>query len=100
MAAWFQRRGRAALSPAAARNLILMNSKVDVRGVLPSVHCPTLVLHRSGDLDSQVASARAGEVLVTGTTRDLVEGSGLRFEDRGDHELKGIEGARTLFAAV
>jgi hypothetical protein len=77
-----------------------MNSKVGVRDVLPSVHCPTLVLNRSGDLESQVASARAGEVLVTGTTRDLVEGSGLRFEDRGDHELKGIEGARTLFAAV
>jgi pimeloyl-ACP methyl ester carboxylesterase len=262
MAAWFQRRGRAALSPAAASDLILMNSKVDVREVLPSVQCPTLVLHRTGDLDSRVdegrfiaeripgaqfvelpghvhvpwidadqivdeveefltgvppvrssrrslatilftdlvgstdrarelgdsawasllhrhhevvrrqlalfggvevdtagdgflalfdgparavrcglavrdalgalglevrvgvhtgevehteerprgiavhlaarvlGAAAAGEVLVTRTTRDLVEGSGLEFEDRGDHQLKGIEGPRALYAAV
>ena len=49
--AWFERRGRAGLSPAGARDLILMNSKADVRELLPSVSCPTLVLHRTGDLD-------------------------------------------------
>ena len=43
--------------------------------------------------------AGAGEVLVSATTRDLVAGSGLEFEDRGEHELKGIEGARRVFAA-
>jgi len=48
---WFQRRGRAALSPAGARDLILMNSKADVRELLPAVQCPTLVLHRKGDRD-------------------------------------------------
>ena len=32
-------------------------------------------------------------LLVIATTHDLVEGSGLEFEDRGEHELKGIEGA-------
>ena len=39
-------------------------------------------------------SARAGpgEVLVTGTVRDLVAGSGLHFEDRGSHQLKGVPG--------
>ena len=41
--------------------------------------------------------AGAGEVLVSATTRDLVAGSGLEFEDRGEHELKGIEGARRVF---
>jgi pimeloyl-ACP methyl ester carboxylesterase len=46
-AAWFQRRGRAGLSPAGARDFILMNSQADVREVLPSVQCPTLVLHRT-----------------------------------------------------
>lgn len=261
MSVWYQRRGRASLSPSAARDLILMNSKVDIRDVLPAVHCPTLVLHRAGDRDSRVeegrylaehisgarfvelsgddhvpwvdanqildpieefltgsrpavrshrvlgtilftdivastdrlrelgdpvwaallerhneavrrelavysgeeigttgdgflalfdgpgraircalavreslgllglevragihtgevertdelrgiavhlaarvlTSARAGEILVTQTTRDLVEGSGLAFEDRGAHELKGIEGARALYAVV
>jgi class 3 adenylate cyclase len=57
-AAWFQRRGRAALSPAGARDLILMNSKVDVRELLFSVQCPTLVLHRTGDRDSRVDEGR------------------------------------------
>jgi class 3 adenylate cyclase len=56
--AWFHRAGRASLSPAGARDLILMNSKVDVRDVLPSVQCPTLVMHRSGDRDSRVEEGR------------------------------------------
>jgi pimeloyl-ACP methyl ester carboxylesterase len=260
MSAWFQRRGRASLSPAAARDLILMNARVDIDEALPAVQCPTLVLHRRGDRDSRVeegrylaehipgarfvelpagdhvpwveadqilgpveefltgsrpavrsrrvlgtilftdivgstdrlrqvgdlawaellerhnvlvrreiaaftgeeagttgdgfvalfdgpgraircamaireslaslglevragihtgeveradelrgiavhlaarvlAEAGSGEILVTRTTRDLVEGSGLVFEDRGAHRLKGIEGARTLYAA-
>lgn len=36
--------------------------------------------------------AGADEVLVTSTVRDLVVGSGLEFEDRGRHELKGVPG--------
>jgi class 3 adenylate cyclase len=36
------------------------------------------------------AAAEAGEVLVSGTVRDLVAGSGLHFEDRGRRELKGV----------
>ena len=44
--------------------------------------------------------AGPGEVLVSGTTRDLLDGSGMRFEDRGLHELKGIEGLRQVFALV
>jgi class 3 adenylate cyclase len=58
MAAWFGRRGRASLSPAAAKALILMNSHVDVRDVLPTIQAPTLVLHRTGDLDSNVEEGR------------------------------------------
>jgi len=58
MTAWFQRRGRASLSPAGARDLVLMNSKADVRDVLPAVQCPTLVMHRQGDLDSHVEEGR------------------------------------------
>jgi pimeloyl-ACP methyl ester carboxylesterase len=57
-AAWFQRRGRAGLSPAGARDLILMNSQADVRDLLTSVQCPTLVLHRTGDRDSRVEEGR------------------------------------------
>jgi class 3 adenylate cyclase len=36
------------------------------------------------------AKAAASEVLVSQTVKDLVAGSGLRFEDGGEHELKGI----------
>lgn len=44
------------------------------------------------------ASAPAGEVLVSGTVRDLVSGSGLRFTDLGMHELKGVPGKWPVFA--
>jgi hypothetical protein len=48
---------------------------------------------------ARIASlAGPGEVLVSGTTRDLLDGSGLRFADRGQHELKGLEGRRPVFA--
>ena len=44
------------------------------------------------------ALAGAGEVLVSQTVRDLVAGSGIEFEDRGLHELKGVPEARRLYA--
>jgi class 3 adenylate cyclase len=46
------------------------------------------------------AHAQAGEVLVSQTVRDLVAGSGLEFEERGAHELKGVPGEWRLYAAV
>ncbi|KKC02435.1 adenylate/guanylate cyclase domain-containing protein [Mycobacterium nebraskense] len=47
-------------------------------------------------------SALAGpnEVLVSGTLRDLVIGSGLEFDDRGAHRLKGVPGEWRLFAVA
>jgi pimeloyl-ACP methyl ester carboxylesterase len=47
---------------------------------------------------SVAANAQPGEVLVSGTVKDLVAGSGLAFEDRGQHELKGIPGEWQLFS--
>jgi len=47
-----------------------------------------------------MSSAMPGEVLVSGTVRDLVVGSGLRFESRGVHSLKGIPGEWHLHAAI
>ena len=46
-------------------------------------------------------SARAdpGEVWVSRTVKDLVGGSGLRFDERGDHRLKGVDEMWTLYAA-
>ena len=52
-------------------------------------------------IGSRVAAlAEPGEVLVTGTVRDLVAGSGLHFDDRGEHELKGVPGPWRLYAAT
>ena len=45
------------------------------------------------------ALAGPGEVLVSSTVRDLVAGSGIEFDDRGDRELKGVPGTWKLFAA-
>jgi class 3 adenylate cyclase len=42
--------------------------------------------------------ARAGEVLVSSTVKDLVAGSGLAFEERGVHALKGVQGEWRLYA--
>jgi pimeloyl-ACP methyl ester carboxylesterase len=46
---WFARRERTAASPAAAIALMRMNSMIDISGILPYVHVPTLVIHRTQD---------------------------------------------------
>jgi class 3 adenylate cyclase len=46
------------------------------------------------------ARAAANEVLVSSTLHDLVIGSGLEFDDRGTHELKGVPGEWQLFAVA
>jgi class 3 adenylate cyclase len=57
-----------------------------LRGI--AVHIGARVAHR----------AAPGEVLVSSTVKDLVAGSGLEFEDRGAHELKGVPGEWRLYA--
>jgi class 3 adenylate cyclase len=53
------------------------------------------------NVGSRVASEAApGEVLVSSTVKDLVAGSGIEFEERGEHELKGVPGAWRLYAVV
>jgi pimeloyl-ACP methyl ester carboxylesterase len=49
---------RRSASPGAALALLRMNTQIDVRGVLPAVRVPTLVLHRTGDLDANVEEGR------------------------------------------
>jgi pimeloyl-ACP methyl ester carboxylesterase len=46
------------------------------------------------------AAAAADEVMVSGTVKDLVAGSGLQFLDRGTHTLKGVPGEWRLFAVA
>jgi len=60
----------------------------DVRGI--TVHAAARILDR----------AEPGQVLVSGTVRDLLAGSGLEFTDLGEFELRGLEGKRTLAALI
>ena len=46
------------------------------------------------------AQAGPGEILVSSTVKDLVAGSGLQFEDRGVHALKGVPGEWRLYAVM
>jgi class 3 adenylate cyclase len=46
------------------------------------------------------ALAGAGQVLVSGTVKDLVVGSGIEFDDRGSHSLKGVPGEWRLYAVA
>jgi hypothetical protein len=45
-------------------------------------------------------SRRTSDVLVSQTVKDLVAGSGIEFEDRGRHELKGVPGEWRLYAVA
>jgi class 3 adenylate cyclase len=60
----------------------------NVSGV--AVHAAARVMSLAGD----------GQVVLSDTTRDLLEGSGLALEDAGHHELKGLTGDRRLFQVV
>ena len=60
----------------------------DVAGL--AVHIGARVAH----------TAAASEVLVSSTVKDLVAGSGIEFEDRGEHQLKGVPGAWHLYSVA
>lgn len=55
---WWATYLRMGASPGAAVALTKMNAEIDVRGVLPSIRVPTLVIHRSGDMCLKVEEGR------------------------------------------
>jgi class 3 adenylate cyclase len=71
---WWRARARASASPGAARDLILMNSQIDVRHVLPAISVPTLVMHRRGDHDSSPEEGRYIAAHIPGARFVLLEG--------------------------
>jgi len=77
---------------------------LDLRAGLHTGECELLEDKLAGlavHIGARVATlAHAGEVLVSNTVKDLVAGSGLQFEDRGNHVLKGVPGEWRLFAAA
>jgi pimeloyl-ACP methyl ester carboxylesterase/class 3 adenylate cyclase len=76
---------------------------LDIRAGLHTGECEVMGDKLSGvavHIGARIAGlAGAGEVLVSSTVHDLVAGSGLRFEDRGVHVLKGVPGDWHLYAA-
>jgi pimeloyl-ACP methyl ester carboxylesterase/class 3 adenylate cyclase len=77
---------------------------VEVRAGLHTGECEVMGEKVGGiavHIGARVASqAGPGEVLVSNTVKDLVAGSGIRFEDRGAHALKGVPGEWRLFAVA
>ncbi len=55
---WWAKYLRLGASPSAVINVFRMNAAIDVRDILPAVHVPTLVLHRSGDRAIEVEQGR------------------------------------------
>jgi len=55
---------RRSASPGAAAALLRMNSQIDIRGILPTITVPTLVMHRTDDRDAKVEEGRwiAGQI--------------------------------------
>jgi class 3 adenylate cyclase len=77
---------------------------IEVRAGLHTGECEVIGEKVGGiavHIGARVASlARAGEVLVSNTVKDLVAGSGIAFEDRGTRTLKGVPGDWRLFAVT
>jgi pimeloyl-ACP methyl ester carboxylesterase len=75
---------------------------LEIRAGLHTGECEIMGAKLSGvavHIGARIASlAAAGEVLVSSTVHDLVAGSGLRFEDRGLHTLKGVPGDWHVYA--
>jgi pimeloyl-ACP methyl ester carboxylesterase len=99
---WWSARARASASPGAARDLILMNSEIDVREVLPAVRVPTLVLHRHGDLDSSPDEGRYIAERIPGARFVELGGSDHvpwidpdQIVDEVEEFLTGVRGGRT-----
>jgi class 3 adenylate cyclase len=94
---------RAVLAASAIRDS-LRELELEIRAGLHTGECEVSDDKIAGiavSIGARISSLAApGEVLVSSTVKDLVAGSGLQFEDRGEHHLKGIPEAWRLFAAA
>jgi len=63
---WYATRLRLSASPSAAADLQRMNVEIDTRALLPSIHVPTLIVHREGDLNVDVQNARYAAEHIAG----------------------------------
>jgi pimeloyl-ACP methyl ester carboxylesterase len=103
---WIAKAQRTVGSPRIVQAYMRAMFEVDARPILPLIHAPTLVLHRSNVDFAPIqhgrylaehlpgarlmAAAAPGETLTSRTVQDLVVGSDIVLEDRGTHRLKGV----------
>jgi class 3 adenylate cyclase len=94
---------RAVLAASAIRDS-LRTLELEIRAGLHTGECEVSDGKIAGiavSIGARISSLAApGEVLVSSTVKDLVAGSGLQFEDRGEHHLKGVPEVWRLFAAA
>ena len=94
--------GRAIRAACAIRDSVRA-LEVEIRAGLHTGECEVIQGKIGGisvNTGARIASRAApGEVLVSSTVRDLVAGSGIEFDDRGEHELKGV-GAWRLYSVL
>jgi class 3 adenylate cyclase len=92
------------LLPEVERFVAALSLGLEVRAGLHTGECEQVgekLGRLAVNIGARVASqAQPGEVLVSSTVKDLVAGSGIAFEDRGLHTLKGIPGKWRLFAVA
>lgn len=98
----FEGAARAIRCAASIRDAV-RRAGVEVRAAVHSGECERsggklvgLAVHVGNRIE---ALASPGEILVSAVVKELVMGSGITFEARGEHELKGIDGLWPLFAA-
>src|SRR5262245_39989309 len=91
-----------AISAASAIVALARRLGVEVQAGLHTGECDVVADRVSGttvEIGREVGTkAATGEVLVSSTVKDLMAGSGIRFEDRGVHELREAPGEWRLFA--
>jgi len=98
---WWATYLRLGASPGAALALARFNTQIDIRNLLPAIRVPTLVLHRSGDRDVQVAEGRyvasripgAKFVELPGDDHLVYAGDSDRLLDEVEGFLSGVRGA-------
>lgn len=96
--AWWARFERLGTSPAGAIALARMNGQIDVRGILPSVRVPTLVIHRDHDARVNVAAGRylaahirgAKHIEIPGVDHPIWVGDTDRVVDEIEEFLTGV----------
>jgi class 3 adenylate cyclase len=102
--ATFDGPARAVRAGAALRDAVKESLGIDLRVGVHTGECELMGDDLGGigvHIASRVeSSADPGEVLVSSTVKDLVVGSGLRFEDRGEREFKGVPGSWRVSAFV